>query len=233
MKNKILYTVIILVLTLSFLLTSCNNEIEEKGTTIVCLGDSLTAGYGATTPGVDDKSKSYPFFLQSKVNLPVVNAGVSGDTSAHGLARVNKDVLSHDPQIVIILLGANDFFSNLLNPTPVVTTKNNLLEIIKKVNNGIREIYLVKFYTPAVALELGSSNGIPNELVQDLINQYDAMFNSLASEKNVTLIEDIWSGIYGVHMSDQVHPNAAGYEIMANLIFNAMEPYLKSGGYLK
>jgi acyl-CoA thioesterase-1 len=204
------------------------NNIENK--TVVCLGNSLTAGYGATTPGIDDKTRSYPSYLQDKINIPVVNAGVSGDTTAQGLARINTDVLSEDPLIVIIELGANDLFHVL----PPGVTKNNLQSIISMVNDGNRKIYVAKFYTEEVARALANSIGITNYNLQTmLINQYDEMFETLAASNNVELIEDIWSGVWSVHMSDEVHPNARGYEIMANNYYNALKPYLQARGLLK
>jgi acyl-CoA thioesterase-1 len=68
----------------------------------------VTAGTGITVTGIDNKSKAWPAVLQNKVNIPVINAGVSGDTTAQGLARVDRDVLSKNPKIVIIVLGGND-----------------------------------------------------------------------------------------------------------------------------
>ena len=197
---------------------------------MVCLGDSLTAGYGASVQGVTDKTKSYPAYLQNRVSIPVINAGVSGDTTAQGLARVDAEVLSQNPQIVVIFLGAND----LGRLIPVTTTKANLQNIINKVNNGNRKIYLVKFYTPAVAGALANALGITDNAVQAaLITQYDNMFNSLESENDVTLIEDIWSGVWGINMSDAVHPNSRGYEIIANNVFNVLQPYLQGADLLK
>ena len=66
-----------------------------------------------------------------------------------------------------------------------------------------------------------------------MIKQYDIMFNTLASLSNVTLIEDIWQGVWGINMSDAIHPDAAGYEIMADNIFNVLKPYLETNNLLK
>ena len=213
-------------------LTSCNNgsTVNYQSGTIVCLGDSLTAGYGATTPRREDKSKSYPAYLQNKVNIPVIGAGRSGDTTARGLARVDTEVLSHNPQIVIILLGGNDFSRRI----PAATIENNLQSIIDKVNDGSRMIYLAKFYSVATARAMGSRYGITDYDTQTAImNQYDTMFNTLASKNNITLIEDIWDGVWGMHMSDPIHPNARGYEIMADNIFSVLQPYLQANDLIK
>jgi len=194
---------------------------------IVCLGDSLTAGYGASTPGTDDISRSYPAYLQKKTKISVINAGVSGNTTGQGLYRVDTDVLLKDPQIVIILLGANDYFQGL----SISSIQDNLQKIINKVNSGNRKIYLAKFYSGAMVKSFLTLSGITDTAQQaNLINQFDTMFSTLASINNVELIDDIWTGVWGIHMSDNHHPNAIGYEIMANNIFKCLRPYLKNNG---
>jgi lysophospholipase L1-like esterase len=243
--KKIISTfgVVLIGLLTGFYFTGCNNEltntsheIPDNGTSddgipydmrpVVCFGNSLTAGESATTVGQADKTKSYPAFLQNKIKVPVINAGISGDTTAWALGRIESDVLSKDPQAVIIELGANDI-SGL---TSVETTTENLQSIINCINDGTIKIYLVKFYTNAVAKAMLTKNGIPSFMHTSLINQYDNMFNTLVQQNNVELIEDIWTGIWGTggNMSaDGFHPNAAGYEIMAGIYYNAMAPYLQ------
>jgi acyl-CoA thioesterase-1 len=232
MKKSIFSTVVILGLAASLFFTGCDNDTinDSQDTTLVCLGNSLTAGYGATTPRVDDKSKSYPAHLQNKVNIPVINAGVSGNTTSQGLSRVDTDVLSKNPRIVIIELGANDFFQGI----SVTATRNNLQNIINKLYDGNRKIYLARFYTDAIARAMANSIGMTNYDIQTfLINQYNNMFIALASSNNVVLINDIWDGVWGIHMSDSVHPNAKGYEIMANNYFEILRPYLQDNDLLK
>ena len=165
------------------------------------------------------------------MSIPVINAGVSGDTTAGGLARVDAQVLSQNPRIVVICLGANDLGQGI----PAATTRENLQNIINKVDNGERKIYLAKFYTEAVARALAAQYGLADYAAQTaIINQYDAIFRALASENNgVTLIEDIWNGVWGLHMSDAVHPDAKGYELMANNIFTVLQPYLRENDLLK
>jgi acyl-CoA thioesterase-1 len=203
-------------------------EVEDT-TTLVCLGDSLTAGYGAAAPGVEDAAQSYPAYLQRSVTIPVINAGVTRDTSADALARIQAGVLSHNPRIVIIELGANDFFQGV----PVSTTKTNLQDIIDLLYDGRRKLYLVKFYTPAVARDLAAAYGLNDVVMRLLIAQYDIMFTSLAASATVTLIEDIWEDVWGRHMSDPIHPDAAGYELMAANYVKALGPYLRDHNLLK
>jgi lysophospholipase L1-like esterase len=209
---------------------------------LVCLGDSLTAGYGAGSPGVEDQTKAYPAYLQSKLVIPVINAGVSGDTTVDALARLDGDVLSQKPRMVIICLGANDFFQAFRqNPNDVFfgtmlsDYRNNLQAIISRLDDGERKIYVAKFYTEAIVREAAGLLGMPEILQTMILSQYDALFASLAASPGaeLELIEDIWSGVWGIHMSDQIHPDAQGYELMAGIIFSRIEPYLRTNGLLR
>jgi acyl-CoA thioesterase-1 len=218
MKNKLTF---VLCVIFSVVFMACattggsTSASTSVGETIVCLGDSLTAGNGATVVGKDDKSKAWPAFLQNKVNIPVINAGVSGDTTAQGLARVKRDVLSKNPRIVIIFLGNNDYFQKV----PLATTKNNLQKIIDMVNDGRRKIYLTRCY-----------GGGWNDQVEDMFNTL------LASSNNIEKIDGFLDGVWEVkeNMSaDGIHPNAKGYEIMADNIFEVLKPYLEANNLLK
>ncbi|WP_010262347.1 GDSL-type esterase/lipase family protein [Treponema primitia] len=229
----ILYTIIIGVISgLNF--TSCDNGTtsNKEDRPLVFLGDSLTAGHGASVPGKDDKTKSYPAYLQEKINMPIINAGVSGDTTADALGRINEDVLSKNPRIVIVELGANDLFQ--LQFSALAEIKSNLQKIITKLKARNITIFLVKFYTEDVVKSVANSIGITNGTFQRMmIKQYDAMFNALASQNDVKLISNIWDSVWGVHMSDTIHPDTVGYEIMADNFFKAMEPYLQENYLLK
>jgi acyl-CoA thioesterase-1 len=234
MMKRLSTILLALMLVLGF--TACDSgtnpvtDEDSEGTTLVCLGNSLTAGFGASIPGEDDASKSYPEFLQSRINMPVINAGISGDTTADALGRLERDVLSNNPRIVIIELGANDLF----HLVPMKTTQSNLQNIITKLKNRGTKIFLAKFYTEAVARALMDSYNITGTTLQtQFISQYDAMFVKLASENNIELIDDIWAGVWGAHMSDPIHPNAEGYTIMADTFFNALKPYLEEHDLLK
>ncbi|MDR0411505.1 MAG: GDSL-type esterase/lipase family protein [Treponema sp.] len=195
-----------------------------RGEKLVCLGDSLTAGYGAVEQGKEDKSKSYPVYLQEKVNIPVVNKGVSGVSSDYGLLQIDSILETENPRILIIELGANDY---LLWGVPVNKTHENLQAVIDRANDGQREIYLAKFYTEQMAEDI--------EADAETIEQYDDMFNALSSNDNVELISDIWDGVWGnpALMSDTHHPNAEGYAIMADNYFNALKPYLTANNLTK
>ncbi|MDR0563288.1 MAG: GDSL-type esterase/lipase family protein [Spirochaetaceae bacterium] len=234
-KDKLVLISIILWAMIGLAMIGCNPEnadsenVSSEGTALVCFGDSLTAGYGATVPGEDDPEQSYPAYLQEMVSMPVVNAGVSGDTTGEALARIKGDVLDKNPRIVIIELGANDLFQ-AVSPA---TTKKNLQRIISELNDGKRKLYLAKFYTGEVAQDMMADFGITSSYAQSaLIAQYDAIFNALASDR-VELIEDIWTGVWRQYMSDEAHPNAQGYKIMAETYFKALKPYLEANNLAK
>ena len=118
---------------------------------------------------------------------------------------------------------------------PITTTRANLQSIINRVDNGNRKIYLVQVFSGADAsLVADMFGGGEYAALIPMIEQFDNMLNTLASQNNVTLIKDIWKGISLTHISaDNIHPNAAGYEIMANNIFNAIKPYLQDENLLK
>jgi acyl-CoA thioesterase-1 len=213
MKNKLVF-VLWVAFSLVFLACATTGGSTSGEETIVCLGDSMTSGYSATVVGKNDKSKSWPAFLQNKVNIPVINAGMNGESTAQKLAHMKRDVLSKNPRIVIIETGGNDGLMKI----PLSTTKNNLQKIIDMVNDGRRKIYLARFYP----------------LWND---QVDDMFNTLASSNNIEQIDysfmnDIW-GVKEYISADGLHPNAKGYEIMADNIFKVLKPYLEANNLLK
>jgi lysophospholipase L1-like esterase len=167
-------------------------NLASRGTTIIAFGDSLTAGYGASA------GEDYPSRLSSLMATPVLNAGVSGDTTEMALARLEQDVLSHDPRIVIVGLGGNDF----LQGVAISTTESNLRAIVRKIQSGGAMVVLLGFRFPS----LGAS--------------YETMYESVARDGGCLLIPGILRGIITDPSlkSDQIHPNARGYQLMAERI---------------
>ena len=230
MAKAIILILLVLVLAGCEESTTSPSDTQKTGP-IVCLGDSLTEGYGASKPSEIDKSNSYPAFLQKKVNINVINAGISGDTAGGGLARVDTDVLADDPQVVIILLGANDF----LKLRPASETKKNLQAIINKVKSKDRKIYLASFIGDAAwedsYLEIFPI--MPPGIIA-FLEGYKKIYTELWSENpDLGQIPNIWKGIEKKQMSDLIHPNAEGYGIMADNIFSVMKPYLTENNLLK
>jgi len=185
-----------------FLLTACGQTEQPalRGQNIICFGDSLTYGTGAP------RNKSYPAQLSDVIRRPVINAGIPGDTTARALQRLDRDVLSHSPRIVLITLGGND----LKNGVDKKTAFQNLDEIVRAIQ------------AEGALVVIG---GI-KLLFWD--RGYDEEYEKLAEETGAILIPDILSGLMGNEelMSDTLHPNAAGYEIMARRFHKAIESYL-------
>ena len=177
---------------------------------IVAFGDSLTAGLGLTA------AESYPSILQKKLDADgyryeVVNAGVSGDTSAGGLRRIDW-ALEGDVRFVILELGANDILRGL----PVAEMKKNLGEIIERAKRRGALVLLAGMYAPTNA---GS----------DYQREIHEAFQSLAREHEVTLIPfflDRVAGIESLNQADGIHPNAEGSRIVAETVYEALRPLL-------
>src|SRR5437016_3717656 len=115
-------------------------NLDSRGTNVIAFGDSLTAGYGAQ-PGED-----YPSKLSSMIGTTVINAGVSGDTTESALARIESDVLAHNPRIVIVGLGGNDF----LQGVPIATTEGNLRATVRAIHGGGAMVVLLGFRFPSI-----------------------------------------------------------------------------------
>jgi len=218
----------------------------EKRAEIVCFGNSLTEGYGAGTgyPPID-RNKSYPSYLSERLKVPVINLGVTGETTADAVKRIG-DVQSYNPTVVFIEFGANDLFAQAIGfflggniePDFVDKAQKNFEIILDRLADGNRQIYLIKFYNEQVATELIMKN--LGEEYMYIYGEYEAMFSSLKDKyKGVSLIENMWDGIWGnselMHPDYiyEIHPNAEGYKIMADNIFNAAKEYLTSMGFVK
>jgi acyl-CoA thioesterase I len=177
---------------------------------IVAFGDSLTAGYGLP------ESQSYTTLLQRKLDekgyaYRVVNAGVSGDTSAGGLRRLDWS-LSGDVKFMILELGANDGLRGL----PVVEMRKNLAQIIEDAQKRNIQIVLAGMEAPP---NLGASYA----------TQYRQAFRDLAHQYNLPLVPFVLEGIGGqveLNQGDGIHPNAAGEKVMTENVWRVLEPLL-------
>jgi acyl-CoA thioesterase-1 len=163
-----------------------------SGERIIAFGDSLVAGRGAT-PGKDFVSQ-----LARRLGTPIENAGRSGDTTASALARLDQDVLSRKPRVVIVLLGGNDF----LRRVPTADTFRNLSAIVQRIRNRGAAVVLV-----------GVSVGL-------LSDSYGDEYEQLARRASAGLVPDVLDGILGRgdRMSDAIHPNDEGYRMIAERI---------------
>jgi acyl-CoA thioesterase-1 len=178
---------------------------------IAAFGDSLTAGHGV------DPGRSYPDFLQRELDrrgyaYRVVNAGISGDTSTDGLARL-PTVLAHKPEIVILELGANDGLRGL----PVAATKANLERLIQDIQASGARIVLAGITLP------------PN-YGPDYIRSFEAMYTDLAARYKLPLIPFLLEGVAGTSrymQRDGLHPTAEGNRLVAATVLKLLEPLLR------
>lgn len=175
-------------------------NLDSRGSAIIAFGDSLTAGYGAGA------GEDYPSRLAARLGVPVINAGVSGDTTESAATRLD-DVLAQNPRIVIVGLGGNDF----LRSTPIATTEANLREIVRRIHAAGAMVAILSFKFPS------------------LNANYASMYERIADEEHCYLIEGSLAGILtdSKLKSDEIHPNARGYDLMAERIAGPMQKLLR------
>lgn len=177
---------------------------------IVAFGDSLTAGLGVQS------DESYPAQLQHRLdglgyNYRVINAGVSGDTTAGGLRRVPW-ILNNKPELVILELGANDGLRGL----PVDQTRSNLRQIIQQLQESGTTVVLAGMKLP------------PN-YGEDYTASFEAMYRMLAEEYRLPLIPFFLEGVGGsssLNQADGIHPTREGYEIIVKQVLKVLMPVL-------
>jgi acyl-CoA thioesterase-1 len=178
----------------------------------VFLGDSLTAGYGLA------KEQAVPSLIQDRMAekgyaYEVVNAGVSGDTSAGGLSRLEWS-LQGDVAVLVIELGGNDGLRGL----PVPAMKANLREIITRAKTRHITVLLTGMEAPP---NFGAA----------YTSEFRAVYPDLAREQRVALIPFYLAGVAGdptLNIADGMHPNPKGARIVAETIWSALEPLLKA-----
>lgn len=180
--------------------------------TIVVLGDSLAAGFGL------DPSEAFPALLQNKINdshlnFTVVNAGVSGDTTAGGLRRMDW-LLKRKMDVLIIELGGND---GLRGIAPA-TTRTNLQSIIDRA----RQKY------PQVQIILAGMQMPPN-MGEDYTREFKSIYPELAKQNHTALIPFLLEGVGGhpeLNQADHIHPTAEGDKIVAENVWKVLKPIL-------
>ena len=196
---------------------------------IICFGDDITAGVGAGGPYIEDPDRSYPAILSTKMQIPVVNAGVRGDTTTSALLRLNRDVLSKKPQVVIINLGLVDLFENI----DLWLTEYNYDVILSNLTDGNRKIYVTNYFSDEMISTLLSSMNWSDDEKYEFRIQYASLFQSLMERYDIEIVQAVWNGVWGLHMSGDVHPDATGYKIMATNYLAVLKPYLSSRNFYK
>ncbi|HEX8232528.1 MAG TPA: arylesterase [Caulobacteraceae bacterium] len=183
---------------------------RAKPKVITILGDSLTAGRGLAY------RDSLPAQLQAELkrrgaNVVVRGAGVSGDTSSGGLARVDFSVRG-DTDLAIVALGAND----LLQGLPPASMQRNLTAIVRRLKRRGIKVLLVTFRAPPI-------------INQAYAAQYNAVFDNIARAEGVPLHRNFLQGVVGVpalNLSDRIHPNPRGIRIVASRLADSTLPAL-------
>lgn len=196
--------VLIIILGVSFgcfkYLESVNVE-EEMGL-IICFGDSITEGFMLR------EKDSYPYQLGLLIGETVLNKGVSGETSGQGLRRLKEDVLDHQPKLVIVQFGGNDYGWQM----PSEETLNNIDIMVEKI--------------AAIGANVAIFIGDPTILQPVYIDG----FRRIAQQRNILLIEGAIDEIAenpGLRL-DAVHPNAQGQKVLARNVARGIKPLLQN-----
>ncbi len=203
MKKTITILLAVAILIVGYRFFSSSPPVTNSnptGETIICFGDSLTYGIGA------EKGMDYPSQLSRMISREIINAGIPGDTTRDALNRLEEDVLSNDPRIVLITLGGND----LKNRVPRETAFQNLKIIIEEIQSPGALVVIGGIDVPLWGRGFGKE------------------YERLAKETGAVFIPNIFKGIMGHRnlMNDPIHPNGAGYTKMAELFYDAIKSYL-------
>lgn len=175
-------------------------NLDSPGRTIVCLGDSITSGVGAS-PG-----QPFPALVASRLGTEIINQGVPGDTTEGGLARIDQ-VLAADPWLVIVELGGND----VLNRVPPERTEAALRQIVERLLAARVAVVLVELEVP-------------------FGGRYAEIYNRLGDELDVPVLDDVLGEILtdAALKADPIHPNARGHEVLAEAVADEIEPLLEA-----
>ncbi|MUU77065.1 arylesterase [Winogradskyella endarachnes] len=182
--------------------------------TILCFGDSITAGYG-----LDDTNDAFPAVIQQKIdsldlNYTVINSGVSGETTAGGKGRIEW-ILNQSIDVFLLELGANDG----LRGVALSETRANLQVIIDA----------VKTKSPETKIILAGMQ-LPPNMGQDYTTEFRQLFIDLAKKNKLEFIPFILKDVGGIaelNQKDGIHPTAEGHKILAETVWDVLEPLIK------
>ena len=186
------------------------SALSKEKPVILALGDSLTAGFGVK------EEESYPSRLQLKVasaGFPhkVINAGVSGDTTAGGVRRI-RWLMKHEPEIVILALGANDG----LRGFSIAEIRRNL------------ELMIGVCRKHDARILLAGMKALPN-YGEDYMREFESVFSELAEKHKLDFLPFLLEGVAGERehtQPDGLHPVASGYSIVTDLVWERLQPML-------
>ncbi len=218
MKSKFNGVTLVLLLGIISLLSSCGSNTEKKEAaageqatvattkkTILFFGNSLTAGYGI------DPEESFAGRIQSRLDslkkeFRVINGGLSGETTAGGLSRLDW-FLEEEPYLFVLELGGNDGLRGI----PLTETKKNLLAIVDKVQ--------AKYPNTKIIL---AGMQIPPNMGKEYTEEFKAIYPAVAKEKNIELIPFLLEGVAGnpdLNLPDGIHPTPEGHRIVMETLW--------------
>jgi acyl-CoA thioesterase-1 len=208
---KLLVTLAIWVCVLPGLASDTASKPSPR--TIVVFGDSLAAGFGL------DGDQAFPALLQKKIkdahlDFEVVNAGLSGDTSASGLRRIDW-LLKRKIDVLILELGGNDGLRGL----PVEAMQQNLQTIIDRTRAKYPQVQIV-----IAGMQMPSNLGL------EYARAFQQAFPALARKNKATLIPFLLEGVGGspeLNLPDRIHPTAEGHKIVAENVWKTLGPLLQ------
>lgn len=188
------------------------NESSIKKKAILCFGNSLTAGYGL------EENQAWPYLLQQRIDslnleYTLVNAGLSGETTAGGLNRIDW-VLNREFDVFILELGAND----MLRGIDVKSTASNLDSIIVK----------AKSHNPNVKVIIAGMLSPPN-MGADYEQEFNSIFKNLQNKHDASLIPFFLEGVAGqadLNLPDAKHPNEKGQFVVLENVWKVIEPLI-------
>lgn len=201
------------ILSIIFLVSALiSTNAQEEKKTILFFGDSIAAGYGI------EPQQAFPAIIQNKIdsaglNYEVINGGLSGETSAGGLRRIDW-VLQRDIDIIVLELGGNDGLRGI----DLSSTKENLQQIIDK----------AKAKNPDVEIILAGMQ-VPPNLGTDYTQEFQNLYPELAKENNLVLIPLILDKVGGKDeymQPDQIHPNVQGHKVVAETVWDVLSNLL-------
>ena len=185
---------------------------QESDKVILFFGNSLTAGLGL------EPDQAFPGLIQQKIdsldyNYQIINAGLSGETSAGGLNRIDW-VMKQSFDIFVLELGANDGLRGL----PLESTRENLQGIIDK----------VKLKYPAVRIVIAGMM-VPPNMGEDYTSEFIKIYPALAARNDASLIPFLLEGVAGIpdlNLADGIHPNTEGHRIVAKTVWETLRKLL-------
>ena len=178
---------------------SAGTGARSVGPTVVFLGNSITSGHRLSVDA------AFPHRLGQALGVPVVNAGISGDTTEGGLSRLERDVLAHRPRLVVVELGVNDMFGRW----PRERTVANLQTITQRIRTQGAGVILVHIALPGVA-----GDGHRRHL------------REIARAEGAILVEDFLAGVVPGRTYDGLHPDERGHALLAERLLPVLREVL-------